>query len=317
MLRMSKCIAAFGMLISPITYADNQQMQWPNNVATHTVNKAEASQNGLNKAEQIGTSYLNNQLQQTASKWLSRTDINYTLQENHKPVGSVETIQPLYLRNSHTVFWQGRLAYSSSETTGNLGVGYRYLTDNKQLMWGINTFYDQNLTRSHKRVGLGAEAFTPYLTFRANYYDAISGNRQVGGYTERALNGYDGSIETPVPYIPWTRFKAEGYHWNGVNTSDVNGEIGSFRVFPTRQIEVDLGVAHDNSQGRQAFLQLNYYFEHPAFIQYSATTSGFTNGFAPLNLEDLRLQKVFRHNDIVVEKTSAAGTGGITIARGT
>src|SRR3990167_6428155 len=63
MLRMSKCIAAFGMLISPITYADNQQMQWPNNVATHTVNKAEASQNGLNKAEQIGTSYLNNQLQ--------------------------------------------------------------------------------------------------------------------------------------------------------------------------------------------------------------------------------------------------------------
>ena len=310
------CFIIIGLFVTSSVYASNQPMPWPNKSAI-SKNEAGTTKTALNQAKQIGTSYLNNHLQHTISKWFTRTDINYAVQEDHKPVGSIETIQPLYLNTKHTAFWQGRLAYSGSETTGNIGLGYRYLTDSKRFMWGVNTFYDQNITRSHKRLGIGGEAYTPYLAFRANYYDALSGSRQVGSNTERALDGYDGSIETPVPFIPWTRFKAEGYHWDGINAANVNGGIALLRVFPTRHLEVDLGVAHDNSLGRQAFLQLDYYLGAPAFIQSSATTSHFVKNFVPLDLEDLRLQKVFRHNDIVVEKSSSTSTGGIIIARGT
>lgn len=313
-----KCIffILLGAIITCKAYAEEQQMPWPK-ANTQPSRVTGSTKEGLNSVKQAGTSYLNDQLKQKLSAWFTRTDINYAIQEDHKPVASAETIQPFYMDDWHTVFWQGRLAYNDSATTGNVGLGYRYLMDNKKLMWGVNTFYDQNISHSHKRVGVGGEAFTPYLTFRANYYEAISGNREVGGYMERALDGYDGGVEAPIPYIPWMRLKAEGYHWNGVDTSDVNGEIATLRTFPTKQLEIDLGVAHDNSLGRQAFLELDYYLGRPAFIQYSATTSHLVAGFAPLNLEDLRLQKVLRHNDIVVEKTSGSASGGIIIARGT
>lgn len=249
--------------------------------------------------------------------WLTRTDITYAIQHDHTPIGGIETIQPLYQNVLSTLFWQGRAAYNSGSTTVNLGVGYRHLTENKNLMWGANLFYDENTRYLHKRLGIGGELFTPYVTLRANYYDAISGKQRVGVNTyERALNGFDASLETPVPYVSWMRFTAQGYHWEGVHASDVNGGLLNVRMFPARQVEVDAGASYDNSQHTQAFLTLNYYFGSPAFIEYSATTPHPTELFAAQDLENMRLQKVIRHNDIVVEKTTGISTTAVIVARG-
>src|SRR3990167_2633552 len=87
------------------------------------------------------TAYANEKL----SGWLSRTDITYAVDESNKPVAGVETIQPFYLDAWHTVFWQGRFSYNNTSPTANLGLGYRYLTDNKNLMFGVNAFYDENV----------------------------------------------------------------------------------------------------------------------------------------------------------------------------
>jgi hypothetical protein len=284
-----------------------------------------SKQDALNWATQTGNSYLNNIFNSdNRPAWLTRTYLSYAIENKNTPVGEVETTQPIFENRWNTVFWQGRLAYNSGEGTGNLGLGYRYLTDDRRFMWGLNTFFDEAFQYDHQRVGLGGELFTNYLTFRANYYDAISSkkviNTSVAGitYYEQALSGIDASIETPVPHISWMRFVASGYQWIGKNTADVNGASAELRIFPARQVEIDAGLAHDNSSGSRAFLKFDYYLGSPAFIQNSATTKHSYDTLASVDLETQRLQKVIRHNDIVVEKTNNGASGtGITVARGT
>lgn len=289
--------------------AESQKLPW-----VQVKNISGTTKDAVNVIKQSGTSYLNSKL----SQWFSRTDINYSITENNKPIASIETIQPLYMTDFKTIFWQGRIAYTDTHTNANIGLGYRYLTMNERCLWGINTFFDKDLKFLHQRIGLGGELFTQFVTFRANYYQALSGKKLVSSTTyERALSGADASIETPVPYISWMRFVAEGYHWNGSAGPNVDGGKLSLRIFATRQLELDTGVAYDDALHRQGFLKASLYLDKPAFIENAATMTKTKNTFMPQNLENMRLQKVIRQNDIVVEKTSTLSSSDITIARGT
>lgn len=311
-----KSLVIFGLII-PLQVVAAQTNALQNNAATN--------QNPVDLAKQVGNSYLNNVFNSTnRPAWMTRTFLSYAIENKNTPVGEVETTQPIFENYLNTIFWQGRLAYHSGDGTGNLGLGYRYLTNDRNLMWGLNAFYDETMHYNHERVGLGAELFTKCLTFRANYYDAISNKKNVGTssagitYYEQALSGYDASIETPVPHVSWMRFVASGYRWLGKNTASTNGGSAQLRIYPARQVEIDAGVAADNSSGARAFLNLNYYLGAPDFIQNSATTSHSNDTFASVDLETQRLQRVIRHNDIVVEKTNNGSSGpGITVARGT
>ncbi len=243
--------------------------------------------------------------------WVTRTDMFYDIQQKNTPVFGFETIQPLFDRCRNTLFAQGRAGYTSGATVFNLGLGNRYMSVNKQLMLGINVFYDEIFRYPHRRVGLGGEFYTPYITLRGNIYDALSGRHWVGHNNtfERALTGFDASIETPVPYIAWMRFTLKGYHWKGNTAPSVNGGLVNFRVYPARQLEMAVGYANDNSQHAQLFLNLNYYFGSPEFIQYSATTPHPCQLFTPQDLEKIRTEKVLRTNQIVVEKTRVNAAG--------
>lgn len=303
-----------GLALATQAFADSQKMPMP--TVQHSYKGEGSTQDALNTAQQVGTSYLGDKLH----SWFSRTDFTYAIQRKNKPVGGVETIQPIWMTDADTVFWQGRIAYSNVSTTANLGLGYRYLSDDKTWMMGVNTFYDENIRYLHKRAGLGAEVFTEYLTLRANYYDALSGRKPTSGNQfERALSGYDASIETPFPGLPWVRFVAEGYHWDGISAKNINGASGSLRTYPTKSMELDLGYSHDNSAGGMSFMKIDYYLGQPVFIEQSATMTFSSKNIISRKLENYRLQKVYRHNDIVVEKTNGASGGvtGITIARGT
>lgn len=312
-LRSSVILLSLAVISLPVIASQTQTGQ---SAAKTTGSTREAA----DMVTQAGSSYFDSILNSTNRPgWLTRTDITYSIQQKNTPVSGIETIQPLYVDLASTLFAQGRASYNDGSTTINLGLGYRYLTLDKQYMWGLNAFFDENVRYIHKRLGIGAEFFMPYVTFRANYYDALTGQHFVGNNLfERPLDGYDLGVETPVPYVSWMRFTLKGYHWEGVNASNVNGGLINLRMFPARQLEVDVGVADDNNQNGQAFLTANYYFGSPAFIEYSATTPHPNTMWAAQNLEDMRLQKVIRNNNIVVEKTSG-GVGGtaVIIARGT
>lgn len=261
--------------------------------------------------------YFNSLLNSTDQPaWLTRTDIFYDIQKKNTPVAGFETIQPLYECGRCTLFGQGRAGYSSGATVFNAGLGHRYLTPDKNFMLGINAFYDEIFRYPHKRLGLGGEFFTPFITLRANYYDAITGQRYVGDNTyQRASSGFDGSIETPVPYISWMRFTLKGYHWKGNRAANVNGGLVNLRVYPGRQLEIAVGYANDNSQHSQPFVNFNYYFGSPDFVQYSASTPHPSPLFAAQDLEKIRLEKALRTNQIVFEKTQTGSSSAVIVAR--
>ena len=58
---------------------------------------------------------------------------------------------------------------------GNVGLGYRFLTEDKSMMIGFNSFYDHDLTDGHKRASIGFEARASTLDFNFNQYYPLTG----------------------------------------------------------------------------------------------------------------------------------------------
>lgn len=261
----------------------------------------------------------------TRPEWLSRTYFDYTLRGHYTPIAALAMTQPVLSTKTKMTLFQGRVDYVNGSGMGNLGFGYRSLFNDKRMMFGLNAFFDEAFHYNQQRVGVGGEFFTKKLIFRVNYYSAVSNNRGVGispsGVTtyERALSGYDASFDLPFPRVSWIRYVVSGYRWRGDRSGGMTGGEMHLRVFPARQVEMDVGGSADNANGGLAFLNINYYFSSPEFIENSLTTPHDTKStFASMDLEKQRLQKVIREDNIVVEKTyDPTSAGKMTVTIGT
>ena len=99
------------------------------------------------------------------------------------------------------LFNQSSLVSFDGRNTVNTGLGARFITDDEKLIIGANVFYDYELQSNHKRTGLGVEALTSLLEFRANKYNAISGEVMYKGIAETALDGSDVKLTANLPYF--------------------------------------------------------------------------------------------------------------------
>lgn len=250
-------------------------------------------------------------------EWLTRTDININVQEHGSPNISIETIQPIRETELGTAFWQGRIASDKEDQTINLGVGYRRLNKSKTWLFGVNSFYDQTIKNNHQRIGLGFEAFNPYTTARANYYHALSDLKSTASSNgvnqlEKAQDGWDLSLEAPIPYVPWANINYKHYEWKSDINDDTRGESLSIRMFPKDNLEIEIGAQNDNTDNTKSFANLTWYFDRPS---HSPSRSSGRKAFSPRDITKHRLEKVRRHNDIKVERVQVR-TAGITISRG-
>lgn len=254
--------------------------------------------------------------------WLSRTDISVDIQQDNKPSWSIETIQPIYQSEglTHTWFVQARVAHSDDDQTVNLGTGYRHLLADHSWLLGANAWYDTSLDESHYRYGLGLEALGRYVDVRANWYDAQSGVKtvRVNGAisdTEAALDGWDFSLEAPVPYLPWARVSWKTYEWDRSTATNIQGNTLGIRASVTDNLDVTVGATDDNTDNAQAFLTLSWAFDKPQGTEWTATGTGASRtAFQARDLSKHTLDKVRRHHDIVIEKKTTGGAG-ITIGR--
>ena len=256
--------------------------------------------------------------------WLKRTDISVQGITSGKPTWSIETLQPLYQTPkslTDTVFFQGRWGRRDGDDTLNLGLGYRRLLDDKSWLLGVNTFYDVTRQDSHRRIGLGLEAIGRYVTLRSNYYDGQSGVRTVstaGGSstTEKALDGVDYELETPVPYAPWLRFSAAGFRWSAATAGypDLKGDTFLLRGNLSATWSLEVGRTNDNYNNGRTFARLTWTpGANPGNgISTHLLASGRSGAaFQARDLTQHTLDKVRRQNDMVVERRA----GGIVIAR--
>lgn len=259
-----------------------------------------------------------------APEWLKRTDIGFQFQTDGKPVYSIETVQPLGQQTDHiTNFTQFRFGNDlSAGTVANIGFGHRILSNDKTSLFGINTFYDHGFRYGHARVGGGLEYFQGRNEYRANLYHAISGEKEVDRTNhifEKALSGYDYSVGTSFKSAPWGKLYVTGFHWDYTYSNDANGYKVYSQLQVTPRLNLELGYWDDNKGPGEKYAKVMYSLGNKGPAMFEHNKSVFRNEDNKVTVENKRLDKVQRENDIKVETyqkvTTTTGTVIVSISQ--
>lgn len=152
----------------------------------------------------IATAKANQEIQEWLGKYgTARVKLNVDKDFSLKD-SSLEMLYPIYDTPTNMLFTQGAIHRTDDRTQSNIGFGWRHFSGN-DWMAGVNTFIDHDLSRSHTRIGVGAEYWRDYLKLSANGYIRASGWKKspdVEDYQERPANGWDIRAEGYLPAWP-------------------------------------------------------------------------------------------------------------------
>ena len=113
-------------------------------------------------------------------------------------------------------------------------------------MTGANVFFDYD-EKGNARASVGVELRSSAFDALVSYYSAISGDKTVGDYTERTLDGYDISVVGQVPYIPWVNVIGKSYRWEAEkNSKDSTGETLRLEMTLTPNLIAEIGIDDNN-----------------------------------------------------------------------
>lgn len=154
------------------------------------------------------TSQAANTATQEIESWLNQlgttrlnigTDEHFSIQD-----AELDLLIPLYEQKSALVFTQLGGRRHDDRNIVNVGFGYREF--NTAWMWGVNTFYDRQVSANqHQRLGVGAELGWDYLRLSANGYYRLSdwmSSSRYRDYDERVANGFDLRATGYLPAYP-------------------------------------------------------------------------------------------------------------------
>jgi len=243
------------------------------------------------------------------------TEVQFSAKEDNKPQFTIMTVRPISVHPGKDAwFVQLQLSNtqirSQSRLTTNIGLGYRTLSDNKKSMIGGNVFVDYD-EEGNSRYSLGFEFRTTVFEILINHYEAISGQKTVGDFKERALDGNDMSINGQIPYLPWAKINLMHYEWKKINNSkNSKGDKLSLDLLLTPNVVLELGVDDNNIQKKDNFAKLSFVFpqrEGPAASTDFIADEAFPGG----DMSSQLLSKVKRSNKITLESEGV----GVTISR--
>lgn len=243
------------------------------------------------------------------------TEVQFSAKEDNKPQFTIMTVRPISVHPGKDAwFVQLQLSNtqirSQSRLTTNIGLGYRTLSDNKKSMIGGNVFVDYD-EEGNSRYSLGFEFRTTVFEILINHYEAISGQKTVGNFKERALDGNDMSINGQIPYLPWAKINLMHYEWKKVNNSkNSKGDKLSLDLLLTPNVVLELGVDDNNIQKKDNFAKLSFVFpprEGPSASTDFIADEAFPGG----DMSSQLLSKVKRSNKITLESEGV----GVTISR--
>ena len=186
-------------------------------------------------------------------------------------------------------------------TVGNIGLGYRQLSNHEHAYIGVNVFADRAFSENANRVSGGLEYVAGLNEVRVNVYRGLGNiksqsymvgvpeshlpiplNGGTANYTvyksQKVLSGYDVSYARTFKNALWARVHIGAYHWKGLGISsysggtspisDLNNSSG-WQVGTTLQVtphvSLDLGYTSDNNHSSGAY----------GFVKYTLGTSKF------------------------------------------
>ncbi|WP_413542205.1 YrIlm family inverse autotransporter adhesin [Candidatus Symbiopectobacterium sp. NZEC127] len=271
-----------------------------------------SSKNSAKSAEQMARSAANSEINNSAQQWLSQygtARVQLNVNDDFKLDGSaVDVLVPLKDNNKNMLFTQLGARNKDSRNTLNAGIGYRTFQDN--WMYGVNTFFDNDITGKNRRVGVGAEAWADYLKLSVNSYYGLTDwhqSRDFIDYYERPANGYDVRAEAYLPAYPQLGGKLMYEHYRGNDVAlfgknnrqkDPYALTTGLNYTPIPLFTV--GAEHRAGKGGQSDSSLNLQFNYrlgsswQSHIDPSAVASSRT-------LAGSRYDLVERNNNIVLE----------------
>ena len=233
-------------------------------------------------------------------------DFSINTQDYLKPTFSIMSVNEIKKLDNGTIFNQTSINTHDGDETINIGFGTRKLLNDNTLIFGANAFYDHQLTESHERVGVGAEAISSMFDVRGNYYNALSARRTNSeGTIERALDGWDlrGDYHLPIDHdvnIFVSAFEFENpesvssYKETG-NKFGVDAKVGNFAI--------EAGYMDDNQENDAYFGNIKYVVNFGSDNQDHSSS----NSKSLTDVSDKLYQPVKRENKIRVVKIDASG----------
>ena len=286
---------------------------------------AEDNRDVANTALALGSNavrqYLLPSLGADAPEWAKRIEFEWNVQKDFKPSYSILTVQPLYQDKDkqNTIFVQAsQLRYDQIDKyrdTTNIGLGYRRLLFDNQVLVGINSFFDYEWTYGHERGSVGGELKWAMLDFNANIYRRLSDEKMIDAATstiERAMSGYDVELRSQMPFLPWVRIGARYYRWQSDFADDIKGWRYSADADITQNLSIEAGWTNDNVDSNSAYAKVVFRLartDRPVMLSDKVVSKDI---FDKRDMRNYTLDKVRRENKILVERSG----GGIVVARG-
>lgn len=240
------------------------------------------------------------------------TEVNIEIQEHNEPDFTILGVRDISKKEDSNLFTQFSLhnndVSSDERYIGNLGLGYRKLTNDKTLMLGINSFVDKDFAEGHGRVSIGLEAKASNLEFVLNNYEPLTTIKNVSGTDEKVLGRLDYKLTTQIPYMPWTRFGWQGYKNKAdLANSSNKGDIYSLELVLTPSFEFDISRDISNHSDGNIYVANLTFIHPPKENKANFLVDGFLSNeiFFKENMEDKLSDKVERNNNLVVEVQGA------------
>ena len=186
-------------------------------------------------------------------------------------------------------------------TVGNIGLGYRQLSNHEHAYVGVNVFTDRAFSENVNRVSGGLEYVAGLNEVRVNVYRGLGNiksqsymvrvpeshlpiplNGGTANYTvyksQKVLSGYDINYARTFKNARWARVYIGAYHWNGLGISSYSGgtspisnlgnssgwQLGT-TLQVTPHVSLDLGYTSDSKYASGAY----------GFVKYTLGTSKF------------------------------------------
>lgn len=201
--------------------------------------------------------------------------------------GSANLLVPLYdNKDSFLEFSQVGYLRESGRNTLSLGFGGRRFS--RGSMYGINTFFDDDVTGHNARLGIGSELAIDYVRFSVNGYIGITGwhpSIDLSGYDERPANGFDINTEMYLPSLPQlgAKFTYEQYFGESVDLFGTDNRqrnplavtVGlNYTPVPAVVIGANYRLGQGGQTDVQATVQLNYRLGVPWSKQFDPRAVG-------------------------------------------
>ena len=186
---------------------------------------------------------------------------------------------------------------------GNLGFGYRMLSDDKSNLFGVNVFFDNDFEAEHRRGSIGLEVKGAYLDLTVNSYYALTDSKNYKGTAEEVLSGQTINLASQIPYAPWANLNLQSYSWENVKaSSDTEGYTVSIESYLTPSLALEVKNDYNDNAAVDDEFTYKLTYNYPPRGDGKSMQDGLSKlFFEKQNMEAKLKDKVKRDNNIVIE----------------